>query len=59
MTILHKGPCIYYVSKKDWVGEFRKLQFLLMFGTVLMLAYRVGGSEKVQECADVIYGWPP
>ena len=43
---------------KGWVGEFRKWQFLLMFGTVLMLAYWVGGSEKLQKCADVIYGWP-
>ena len=28
-----------------------------MFSTVFMLTYWVGGSEKVQKCTDVIYGW--
>ena len=25
--------------------------------SVLILTFRVGGSEKVQKCADVIQGW--
>ena len=48
---------VYYVSKWiGWVGsEF--LLFLLNFGTVFMLTQKVGGSEKVTKCTDVIQGW--
>ena len=52
---LDKGPSIYYVSKG--MGGSRKLPVLLTFSTVVMLilhllwvAWRVGGSEKVQNC---------
>jgi hypothetical protein len=44
-------------QQKDLVGRLRKWQFLLTFSTAFMLTYWVGGSEKVQKCADVIYGW--
>ena len=33
----------------------RELQFLLTFSTAY--ADIVGGSEKVQKCVEVIYGW--
>ena len=46
----------------DWLGGLRKWPFLLTFSILFILpcadnADIVGGSEKVQECADVIYGW--
>ena len=47
----------YTTSAKDWVGGSRKWPVLLTFSTVLMLRYSMGGSEKVQNYADVIFGW--
>ena len=43
-------------QQKDWVGGFKKWQFLLTFITVFKLRYWVGGSQKGQKYADVIYG---
>ena len=37
-----------------WVSS--KKLFLLTFNTVFMLTYWMGGSEKVQKCADVTNG---
>ena len=49
-----KGPSLYYVSKgTGWVGS-EKWQFLMMFSTIYADVGWVGGSEKVQKCADVI-----
>ena len=47
-----------YITSAKVLGGFKKWQFLLKFSTVFMLIWLVGGSEKVQKCADVIYGWP-
>ena len=61
---LDKGPSIYYVSKG--MGGSRKLPVLLTFSTVVMLilhlwwvAWRVGGSEKVQNCFIALNSWKP
>ena len=45
----------YITTEKDWVGGSRKLPVLLTFSIVSILN-RVGGSEKAQKYADVIYG---
>ena len=48
------GPSIYYVSKRtEWI------QKMAAFADVQHCIYAqiVGGSAKVQKCADVIYGW--
>ena len=50
----------YITWAKDWVGGSRKWPVLLMFSTVFVLTSHfkwVGGSEKVQNYADVKYGW--
>ena len=41
------------------MGGSRKWPVLLTFSTVFMLTLWVGWSEKVQNYADVIYGWFP
>ena len=49
----------YITSAKDWVGGSIKLPVLLTFSTLSMIIEHlkwVGGSEKVQNYADVIYG---
>ena len=47
----------YTTSAKDWVGGSR---LWLTFSTVFADGGGwLGGSEKVQKCADVIYGWSP
>ena len=38
----------------DWVGGFRKWPFLLT-----IITYRVGGTEKVQKPAYIIFEWSP
>ena len=51
-----KGPSMC----KDWVGGFRKWQFLQIYSTIFMLPYSITypvRSVKFQKCADVIYGW--
>ena len=51
------GPSLYYVSNgTGWVG-FEKWQFLLTFSTFNADVGWVSGSEIVQKCADVIWGW--
>ena len=53
---LTKGPSIYYVSKgTGWVQKMELLADI----RYCIHAYIVGGSEKVQNFADVIYGWSP
>ena len=63
-TLLRQEPFIYYVSKRmcGWMGgwvqkrdSFAVVQYRIYadkVGTV-----KVGGSEKVQNYADIIYGW--
>ena len=41
-----KGPSIYYVRIMDWLGGFRKCQFLLTFSTAFILTQYVGGSKQ-------------
>ena len=59
---LDKGPSIYIMSAKEWVG-LENCQFC--WNSVLYLSWfhncfkRVGGSEKVQNYADLTYGWSP
>ena len=59
------------MSAKDCVGGSRKLPVLMMFSTVFRyadsrtteavvhgcLTPKVGGTEKVQNYADMIFGW--
>ena len=43
-----KGPSLYYVSKMTGVRK------MVIFADDYLGLRRVGGSEKVQKCADVI-----
>ena len=58
--ITFKGPSIYYVRKKDWVGELKNLQLLLTFSTVSIYAKDIsadlvgGWVQKGQKYADVM-----
>ena len=45
----------YIMSAKGLGSE--KWKFLLTISTISAYVSRVGGSEKVQKCADVIQGW--
>ena len=48
---------LYYVSKETgWVGS-EKWKFFLTFSTIHADVGWLGGSEKVQKCANVIQGW--
>ena len=49
-------------QRMEWLGGLRKWPFLLTFSILFILPCAdntdiVCGSKKVQECADVIYGW--
>jgi len=44
-------------QQKDWVGGSRKWPVLLTFNTEFMLIRWVGGVQKDQNNADVIWGW--
>ena len=50
-----KGPSIYYVSK----GLDGSVQKKVSFADIQQCIYadKVGGPEKVQNVADVIFGW--
>ena len=48
------GPSLYYVNKETWWVGSEKWQFLLTFSTIYADVGWVGGSEKVQKCADVV-----
>ena len=48
-----------FIMSAKGLGGSRKWPVLLTFSTVFMLTLWVGGSEKVQNYADVIYGWFP
>ena len=53
-----REPSLYYVSKRTgWVGLYRKWPVLLTFNTEFMLIRWVGGVQKDQNNADVIWGW--
>ena len=49
-------PQITSAKGVGWVGS-ENWQFLLTFSTIHVDVGRVGGSEKVQKCVDVIQGW--
>ena len=54
------GPSIYYI-RKGLGGWFQKCFFLTFSSVLFMLIshlYLVGGSGKLQKCADVIMDGP-
>ena len=52
--IFHQGPSQYYVSNgTGWVRS-EKYQVLLAFSNTYADVRWIGGSEKVQKCADVV-----
>ena len=60
--VLPLGTIHILCQQMSWLGGLRKWPFLLTFSILFILpcaanADIVGGSKKVQECADVIYGW--
>ena len=44
-------------KQKDWVGGFRKWPFMETSVLYCIYVEIVGGSEKAQKYADVIYEW--
>ena len=46
------------MSAKDWVGGLKNDSFCCTFSMQIAdIVFYLGVSEKVQKCADVIYGW--
>ena len=59
MQILRKVRLVrnHPYQEKDWVGGSKNWPVLLTFSTGPMMTLSVGRSEKVQNYADVIFGW--
>ena len=48
----------YITSVKDWVDDFKKIFSDVQYCIIYFdFTPWVGGSGKVQKCADVLYGW--